>query len=226
MVFVLILTILHFPNSTGLLDGSAGKESPCSEGDLGSVPGLGRSPGKGNGYPLQYSGLENSMDCIVHGVAKSWTRLSDFHFTSLSLFFDSAGKLCFLCISSAGIFCKFFEDVHSNWSKVDSGDFHLLFANLNMEHLLLSFFPLNRVTKIYHLRWTSSSVLCFKFLFHYLFWDVAWGQLRWQPRRPLDSRASKGQAWSHSRKRPRGGSIFSRPTGLPGSRSLPGSPAA
>ena len=43
---------------------SAGKESACNVGDLGSVPGLGRSPGEGNGYPLQYSGLENSMDCI------------------------------------------------------------------------------------------------------------------------------------------------------------------
>ena len=59
--------------------GSAGKESACNVRDLGSNPGLGRSPGKGKGYPLQYSGLENSMDCIVHGVAKSWTRLSDFH---------------------------------------------------------------------------------------------------------------------------------------------------
>ena len=52
-------------------------------GDLGSVPGLGRSSGEGKGYPLQYSGLENSMDCIVHGVAKHWTWLNDFHFTSL-----------------------------------------------------------------------------------------------------------------------------------------------
>ena len=43
--------------------GSAGKESDCSEGDLGSIPGLGRSPGEGKGYPLQYSGLENSMNC-------------------------------------------------------------------------------------------------------------------------------------------------------------------
>ena len=60
--------------------GSAGKESTCSAGDLGSIPGLGRSPGEGNGYPLQYSGLENSMDCIVHVVTKSWTWLSDFHF--------------------------------------------------------------------------------------------------------------------------------------------------
>jgi len=49
--------------------------------DLGSILGLGRSPGEGNSYPLQYSGLENSIDCIVHGVAKSQTRPSDFHFT-------------------------------------------------------------------------------------------------------------------------------------------------
>ena len=64
---------LGFPHS------SAGKESACNEGDLGSIPELGRSPGEGKGYPLQNSGLENSMDCIVHGVAKSWIRLSDFH---------------------------------------------------------------------------------------------------------------------------------------------------
>ena len=61
------------------LCGSAGKESACSAGDLGLIPGLGRSPGEGKGYPLQYSGLENSMVCIVHGVAKSRTQLSDFH---------------------------------------------------------------------------------------------------------------------------------------------------
>ena len=52
--------------------GSAGKESACSMGDLGSIPGSGRSPGEGKGYALQYSGLENSMDCIVHGTPKSW----------------------------------------------------------------------------------------------------------------------------------------------------------
>ena len=49
-------------------------------GDLGSIPGLGGSPGEGKGYPLQYSDLENSMDCTVHGVTKSWTQLSNFHF--------------------------------------------------------------------------------------------------------------------------------------------------
>ena len=64
----------------GFPDGSAGKESACNAGDLGSVPGLGRSPGEGKDYPFQYSGLENSMDCIVHGVTKSQTQLSDFHF--------------------------------------------------------------------------------------------------------------------------------------------------
>ena len=67
----------------GFLHGSASKESTCNVGDLGSIRGLGRSPGGRNSYPLQYSGLENSMDCIVHGVAKSQTRLSDFHFTSI-----------------------------------------------------------------------------------------------------------------------------------------------
>ena len=55
--------------------GSASKESACNAGDLGSIPELGRSPGKGKGYPLQYSDLENSMDCIVHGVTKSRTWL-------------------------------------------------------------------------------------------------------------------------------------------------------
>ena len=64
----------------GFPGGSAGKQFTCNVGDLGPIPGLGRSPGEGNGYPLQYSGLEFSMDCIVHGVAKSQTQLSDFHF--------------------------------------------------------------------------------------------------------------------------------------------------
>ena len=64
---------LGFPAS------SAGKESACNGRDLSSIPGLGRSPGEGNDYSLQYSGLENSMDCIVQWVTKSQTRLSDFH---------------------------------------------------------------------------------------------------------------------------------------------------
>ena len=74
--------------------GSVGKESACNVGDLGLMPGLGRSPGEVKGYPLRYSGLENSMDYIVHEVAKSWTRLSDFHFFTRHI---GSGPLhCFL----------------------------------------------------------------------------------------------------------------------------------
>ena len=80
-------TLLKFNGVNGTLNtllgfpcGSAGRESACNAGDLGSIPGLGRSPGEEKGYPLQYSGLENSMDSIVHEVAKSWTQLSDFHY--------------------------------------------------------------------------------------------------------------------------------------------------
>ena len=73
----------------GFSGGSAGNESSHIVGDLGLIPGLGRSPGEGNSYPLQYSGLENSMDCIAHRVAKSRTRLSDFRFTSLGMDYTS-----------------------------------------------------------------------------------------------------------------------------------------
>ena len=70
------LTVLSFKGFPG---SSAGKESSCNVGDLGLITGLERSPGEGKGYPLQYSGLENSMDCKVHGVANSWIQLSDLH---------------------------------------------------------------------------------------------------------------------------------------------------
>jgi len=67
-----LVIVLGFPGGS--------EESACNVGEVGSIPGLGRSPGGGNGYPLQYSGLKNSIDCIVHEVTKSWTRLSNFHF--------------------------------------------------------------------------------------------------------------------------------------------------
>ena len=73
-----VYCLLILQLAMGFSDSSVGKESACSAGDPGSIPGLGRSPGEGKGYPLQYSGLENSMDCIVHGDTKSQTRLSDF----------------------------------------------------------------------------------------------------------------------------------------------------
>ena len=65
MCYIYVMYVMGFPG------GSESKESACNAGDLGSIPGLGRFPGKGNSYSLQYSGLENSMDCIVHGVTKS-----------------------------------------------------------------------------------------------------------------------------------------------------------
>ena len=68
----------------GFPGGSEVKASACNVGDLGSIPGLGRCAEEGNSCPLRYSGLENSMICIVHGVAKSWTRLSNFHFPLVS----------------------------------------------------------------------------------------------------------------------------------------------
>ena len=71
------------PVFLGFPCGSAGKEYACNVGDLGLIPGLGRSPGEGKVYPLQYSDLENSKDCIVHGVTKSQTRLSDFLFKGM-----------------------------------------------------------------------------------------------------------------------------------------------
>ena len=75
--FPVILLIFH-----SFSDGSDSKESACNVRDLGLILGSGRSPGEGNGYPLQYSGLENSMDrgdwcAIVHWIAKSWTHLSN-----------------------------------------------------------------------------------------------------------------------------------------------------
>ena len=97
----------------GFPDSSVGKESACNAGDPGLIPGLGRTPGEGKGYPLHYSGLDHSMDCIVHGVTKSRTRLSDFHFTTVQ-----QGSL-FSTSSPAFIVCKiFFYDGHSHWYEV------------------------------------------------------------------------------------------------------------
>ena len=72
-MYIKYLCLYYFYNHKGFPDGSAGKESACNMGDLGLIPGLGRSPGEGKGYPLQYSGLENPMDYTVHRVTKSRT---------------------------------------------------------------------------------------------------------------------------------------------------------
>ena len=87
--------------SVGFPESSTGKESAGNAGDLSSIPGLGGSPGEENGCSLQYSGVENSLDCIVHKVAKSQTRLRDFHFhydlQHCNFFF------VFLCLSFFGV---------------------------------------------------------------------------------------------------------------------------
>ena len=80
----------------GFPDSSAGKESACNVVYLRLIPGLGRFPGEGKGYPLQFSGLENYMDFIVHEVTKSQTRLSDLQFTTFTwqlVDFDIVGVL-------------------------------------------------------------------------------------------------------------------------------------
>ena len=90
-MFGCLLRRLDFPG------GSDGKASAYNVGDLGPIPGSGRSPGEGNGNPLQYSGLENPMDggtwwAIVHGVAKSQTQLSNFTFTFKILKINRIGE--------------------------------------------------------------------------------------------------------------------------------------
>ena len=104
---------LKFRNFPSCPDSSVGKESACNAGDLGSIPGLGRCPGEGKGYPFQYSGLENSMDCLVHGVTKSWTWMSIFHFHF------SYNWCCILLIISKG--CNvwlFFFMLYYQWAQV------------------------------------------------------------------------------------------------------------
>ena len=92
----------------GFPGGSDGRESACSAGDPGSVPGLGRSPGEGNGYPLQYSCLENPMDrgawrAAVHGVAVTQIRLSeDFHVTLSPAIILRAGRAVLLWVLWVG----------------------------------------------------------------------------------------------------------------------------
>ena len=101
--------MLPSPVFLGFPVGSAGKESTCNAGDLGLIPELGRSPGEGKGYPYQYSGLENSMDCIciVHGVTKNWMRLSNFHSPYRTILIISlkyiAGLPCYSSTTGKGL---------------------------------------------------------------------------------------------------------------------------
>ena len=108
----------------GFLHSSVGKNSTCSAGDPSLIPGSGRSPGEGKGYPLQYSGLENSMDCIVHGVSKSWTQMSTFPFYPIasSDFHAAVGHSSlhpdsFLSMLFCHRACSRAGEVHSIWQR-------------------------------------------------------------------------------------------------------------
>ena len=96
---------LPTPVFSGFPGSSAGKENACNVGDLISIPGWGRFPGEGNGYPPQCSRLENSIDCIVYGVTKTWTLLSDFHF-HLLLYWCIVALQCFTLWKMAWRFLK------------------------------------------------------------------------------------------------------------------------
>ena len=123
VVLLLILTLVWVmgANKTSLLSatqrvfglpcGSAGKESACKVGDLGSITGLGRSPGEGNSYPLEYSGLENSMGCIDHGIAES--NMIEWLASSLSLHQRVLRDKCDNRVSSSQALCRPTEDPHS-----------------------------------------------------------------------------------------------------------------
>ena len=94
---------------------SAGKESTCNAGNLGLILGLGRSPGEGKDYPLQYSGLENSVRCTAHGVTKSRTRLSD----SLSLLWHNLSAIFFLYDLTV---CTLIEGIRQSLMIKDTND--------------------------------------------------------------------------------------------------------
>ena len=94
--------------------GSAGKQSACSAGDLGSIPGMRRSPGGGKGYPLQYSGLENSMESIVHGVAE----LDTTEWLSLSLSLSLKAISAAISVAGLTIFKEVSSDAENCWTWV------------------------------------------------------------------------------------------------------------
>ena len=128
--------------------GSAGKESACNEGDLSSIPGLGRSPGERKGYPVQYSGLENSGDCIVHGVTKSRAWLSNFHYALFVSSFYWNNSICpitldyfmlFFLIFWHEYFASFLGFSSLKIKSITATDFHLSsigFQNKNSSSLL------------------------------------------------------------------------------------------
>ena len=143
--------------------GSAGKESACNARDLGLIPGLWRSPGEGKGYPFQYSGLENSMDYIVHGVAKSWTQLSNFH-TGVTCYIYFQLQVSSLSCN-VSLHCARHLRMPSCLYEPDSGTFRPLgFPNSRKDFLLDNPMQLNKDNSV-HLRRKSNMSTILEF--HY-----------------------------------------------------------
>ena len=120
---------LPIPVFLGFPCGSADKESACNAGDLGLIPGLRRSPGEGKGYLLQYSGLGNSVDCIVHGVVQSWTWLSDFHLLTHSFLIITWNP-----IDTPFLLRNLFAEESVEWMNIMN--YIKLKKNVNWKHLL------------------------------------------------------------------------------------------
>ena len=139
--------------------GSAGKESSCNAGDLGSIPGLGRSPGEGKGYPLQYSGLENSMSCIVHAVAKSQTYLSKFHFHFSSYIEVFKSFELFLCMVWGCVLTSLIYMWLSSFPNTTSEEtFSTVYSCLLCWRLIISY-SLNKINPIILLYYFSRLVI-------------------------------------------------------------------
>ena len=109
---------LPTPVFLGFPGGSDSKESSCNAGDLGSIPGLGRSLGEGNGYPLQYSGLENSMDCISMGLQKvghDWATFThSLMCTQVNMLDDHICIYIYLCASENNIYVYIYIHTHTH----------------------------------------------------------------------------------------------------------------
>ena len=155
-----------FIPSLGFPDSSIGKESTWYAGDSGLIPGSGRSAGEGLGYPLQYSSLENSVDCIVHGVAKSRTRLSDVHFYA---FFTKNNSHAFLLLILGELYPYFsWRTLHVSFGCPGS------YFQVKGWGFMTSEYGDCRQLRVSWLFSSSSALL-----------PVAWTVCKWKPRRQL-----------------------------------------
>ena len=140
--------------------GSAGKESAYNTGGLRSIPGLGRFLGEGKGYPLQYSSLDTSTDCITHGIAKSWTRLCDFHLT----------KNTYKYYAKFYIHNKAWEHLLTSLPIHFNFTLHFISMSEHDKHLFLLFY--SKISIMLYLSIMNISLLWAVLIWLFFFWDV------------------------------------------------------